>query len=147
MKVGKFVVSFMYSALLIYALFFIRRRRHQGTRYVILNPVHGMIAEFKAFKFDEKGDALNYFSNLFGNIALLVPYTFILIIFYNCKNYRLVFLSAVLLSVSIESLQYIFRVGVADVNDVILNSLGALAGVFIFSKLKKMYTSTDKSVL
>jgi glycopeptide antibiotics resistance protein len=137
MKFVKFVISFLYFLLLADAVFFIGRRRHQGARYVILNPVHGFTNQLKAFKADEKGDALNYFSNLLGNIALLVPYTFILIILYNYRNYRLVFLSAFLISVCIEILQYIFRVGVADINDVILNSLGALSGIFIFSKLGK----------
>ncbi|MEP6747116.1 MAG: VanZ family protein [Bacteroidota bacterium] len=138
MKVVKFVISLVYFFLLVYAVFFIGRRRHQEARYVILNPVQGIAGQLKAFKLDEKGDALNYFSNLLGNIALLVPYTFILIVFYNYKNYRLVFLSAVLISICIEVLQYIFQVGVADINDVIFNSLGALAGVFIFSKFEKM---------
>ena len=140
------MISLIYFLLLAYAVFFIGRRRHQDARYVILNPVHGIIGQLKAFKLDEKGDALNYFSNLLGNIALLVPYTFILIIFYNYRNYRLIFLSAVLISVCIELVQYIFRVGVADINDVIFNSLGALAGIFIFSKFGKKRSQNDQAI-
>lgn len=52
-----------------------------------------------------------------------------------------VLLLGMALSVAIESLQYIFEVGVADVDDVILNTIGACLGYFIITRSKKTLTS------
>jgi len=47
-----------------------------------------------------------------------------MVILFNYKNSRLVLLSVLLLSLSVETLQYVFRVGVADMDDVLLNTAG-----------------------
>ncbi len=46
-----------------------------------------------------------------------------------------------LLSITIETLQYIFNVGVADIDDVILNTIGACAGYFYILHIRKTLAS------
>ncbi|MDE3248481.1 MAG: VanZ family protein, partial [Bacteroidota bacterium] len=38
-------------------------------------------------------------------------------------------------SFSIECIQYIFHIGVADIDDILLNTLGALTGTFFVKKM------------
>jgi glycopeptide antibiotics resistance protein len=137
MKFLKFLFSFVYFIILIYAVFFARRRRHLSVRYVNIVPFKNLINEFRLLNLKESRDVFNYFSNLLGNIALFMPYSFILIVLFDNKNDKSLLLSAFLISVSIELLQYLFCVGVADVDDVLLNTFGALAGILVCRIFKK----------
>jgi glycopeptide antibiotics resistance protein len=60
-----------------------------------------------------------------------------MVVLFNYKNGRLVLLSVFLLSLSVETLQYVFRVGVADIDDVLLNTAGGWAGVWVYLALQK----------
>ncbi len=135
MKFLKFLFSLIYTVLLLYAVFFARRRRHLPERYLNIVPVRNLVKDFHGLTTNR--ETANYFFDLAGNILLFMPYTFILIILYNYKNNRLVWLSAFLLSISIEVLQYAFQVGVADIDDIILNTAGALVGILLCRQLKK----------
>ncbi len=82
------------------------------------------------------------FTNLFGNILLFVPFSFL---FY-CLFYKMhgifILLISVLFSVTIELIQLPMQ-RISDIDDIILNSLGALIGVllgFLVVK-KKIYNS------
>ncbi len=82
------------------------------------------------------------FTNIFGNIGLIVPVSFLFpLAFPNPKSKFIVpFLSGVLLSVSVEFLQLFFMCGAADVDDLFLNSLGSLIGaalIYCFKTGKK----------
>ena len=50
-----------------------------------------------------------------------------------------------LLSLSVEALQYILRVGAFDVTDIINNTLGGLIGLMIFETIKKTVNSSVKA--
>ena len=71
--------------------------------------------------------------NLFGNVAVFMPFGFLLPMFRDSlqKWYRTTALS-LLFSLSIETLQLLTRRGSFDVDDLILNTLGGLAGYWCF---------------
>ena len=123
MRFIKYLFTFIYSSLFVYALFFARRRRNLHERYLNIIPFKNSIRDFQASDFTEKRDVINYFSNLVGNIILFVPYTFILMVWCKYKNGKRILLSVFLLSVLIEVLQYSFRVGVADIDDLLLSDV------------------------
>ena len=137
MKWLKYLFIIFYAALFLYAVFFARRRRHMVQRYLNVYPLKKTIREFQVLNYADKRDVVNFFSNLAGNFILFIPYTFIMVILFNYKNGRLVLLSVFLLSLSVETLQYVFRVGVADVDDVLLNTAGGWAGTWICMLLQK----------
>src|SRR5579864_1143496 len=120
----KGILTMLYLAALTYLTFFARRRRHSYEHEKNLIP-------FQVFRdFSKISDigVFNYFSNLIGNILLFVPIAFVFIsIFRICKLSTILILSF-LLSFTIELLQYIFEVGFADVDDIILNVTGAALG-------------------
>jgi glycopeptide antibiotics resistance protein len=79
--------------------------------------------------------------NIVGNILLFLPWGFLApILFYKTRRFKNVVVSAVLISLFVETTQFIFVVGVADIDDVILNTLGAMVGFYLlyfFEKYKK----------
>jgi len=72
--------------------------------------------------------------NLFGNIVLFLPYGFWAHECFSKKNNNLFFvlITGVLISIIIECCQKIFSLGVFDVDDIILNTIGVLIGAMLF---------------
>ena len=57
------------------------------------------------------------------------------------KSFLIVFLS----SLGIEILQYILKVGIFDIDDLILNCLGGLLGILFYCLLQKLFKSKEKA--
>ncbi len=71
--------------------------------------------------------------NILGNILLLVPIGFLVPLI--CRNlaWRKALLLAVAAGFTIEVMQAVLRVGIFDVDDLILNGLGVMVGYWFFS--------------
>jgi glycopeptide antibiotics resistance protein len=74
-------------------------------------------------------------SNLAGNIALLVPVGLLLPLVFKSINWKKALMLAVTAGLAIECLQVILRVGIFDVDDVILNALGVMVGYWSYKLL------------
>ena len=73
------------------------------------------------------------FLNLAGNVIGFLPFGFFLpILSRRLRNGVLVTMSGFGLSLLVESIQLIFKVGCFDVDDLILNTLGVLFGYLSF---------------
>ncbi len=73
------------------------------------------------------------FINLGGNVMVLMPFGYFLPLYTRKRaGFLTVLCSAFLLSLTIEVIQLIFRVGIFDVDDIFLNSLGGCIGFFIY---------------
>ena len=73
------------------------------------------------------------FLNLAGNVIGFLPFGFFLpILSRRLRNGVLVTMSGFGLSLLVESIQLIFKVGCFDVDDLILNTLGVLFGYLFF---------------
>ena len=78
-----------------------------------------------------------FFINIFGNFLMLMPLSFFAPTLIKGLNKFYKFLIFVILfAVCIEILQILFLTGSCDIDDVILNVLGACVSYFIFQKLK-----------
>ncbi|TVY10814.1 VanZ family protein [Paenibacillus cremeus] len=75
--------------------------------------------------------------NLAGNVGVFVPFGVLLpLLIRSCRSFRrfsLVFLCAI---VSLELLQTVLRVGTSDIDDVLLNYLGAAVGFGLVQIIK-----------
>lgn len=72
-------------------------------------------------------------TNLFGNVIGFIPYGFILpVITHKCRNGLFIVASGFSLSLLVETVQLIAKVGCFDVDDLILNTLGVLLGYLSF---------------
>jgi glycopeptide antibiotics resistance protein len=73
--------------------------------------------------------------NLVGNIALLVPIGFLIPFVCRKMTWKRTLLLAVVAGPVIEILQVVLRVGIFDIDDVILNALGVIIGYLMFTVL------------
>jgi Glycopeptide antibiotics resistance protein len=76
---------------------------------------------------------VDFFYNLYGNIVWFVPMgVFIPALTKRHLGFLRVVLIGALISISIETLQFILNTGVTDIDDVIFNTLGAAVGYLLF---------------
>jgi len=73
--------------------------------------------------------------NLVGNIALLVPIGFLVPFVYPNTTWKKSAALGVVAGLSIEVMQTVLRVGIFDIDDVILNALGVVIGYATFAVL------------
>lgn len=78
--------------------------------------------------------------NVLGNIVLFIPFGILFPIISNKKR-KGVLCAAVIFSLSIEIMQFLFALGSTDVDDLIFNVLGAYVGYFLSSKINKQFKS------
>jgi glycopeptide antibiotics resistance protein len=69
-----------------------------------------------------------------GNILWFVPFGFLLPLLIERHRFVKTMLAGLMFSLAIETLQFVFYKGVAEIDDLILNSLGVLIG-FCLCKL------------
>lgn len=83
--------------------------------------------------------------NIFANILLLLPLGFYFAFFtYKIKKKINWFMGIVIISVIsliIETLQYIFALGVSDIDDIIMNLIGGILGILLFTVINKIDNS------
>ena len=130
----------LYLAFLFYRMFFYA--------YGSYHRVRGKAFEYNLTPFKTVGDF--FFSrgsqsievivyNLLGNIIVFVPLGFLLSLTFNKKKtfIKVVFCSF-LIVLTAESLQLVTRLGVFDIDDLILNLLGACVGYFIYKLIESI---------
>lgn len=133
---GLGVLAFLvYVLLLVYFLFFSegygRGVDPESVYRYNLTPFEE-IRRFWKYR-DVVGD-LAFLENIFGNVVGFIPFGFILPVIVPKMNQGfLIVLSGFLLSLGVETIQLFTRVGCFDVDDLILNTIGALAGYILFT--------------
>ncbi|OGG41356.1 hypothetical protein A2837_02460 [Candidatus Kaiserbacteria bacterium RIFCSPHIGHO2_01_FULL_46_22] len=75
--------------------------------------------------------------NLVGNIVLLVPIGFLVPFVYQNITWKKTLALATATGLAIETMQVVLKVGIFDIDDVILNALGFMIGYFVFVILDK----------
>ena len=86
---------------------------------------------------DNKG--INSFGNLIGNVLAFIPMGYLLPrLFEACRNLFFCMVSVLLFVLGIELFQLLSNFGIFDVDDILLNCLGAFIG-YIFFKILKLF--------
>ena len=80
--------------------------------------------------------------NILGNIVLLIPIGLLVPFVSRKMTWKKSFLLAVTAGLAIEGLQVILRVGIFDIDDVILNGFGVMIGFWIVPLLAMLLRST-----
>ncbi len=76
--------------------------------------------------------------NLLGNFLVFMPFTFFISIFFGkSREYLKMFLTVLVATITIELLQLLFLTGSTDIDDIILNTSGAMLCYYIL-KRKRM---------
>lgn len=110
-------------------MMFLGLNRHQMEDNVVrIQPVYStwkMVENFLLYQYWNE-----IYINILGNILMFIPYGFIGWLFpkYNdLKTLLIYFLSFLIV---IEALQYFTRLGVFDIDDIILNTFGVVIGFY-----------------
>lgn len=82
-------------------------------------------------------------TNVFGNMLMFMPFGFLGIVFPKLNNFRVLILDYLFAIILIESLQYFTRLGVFDIDDVILNTFGVAIGFWIYRWLNRKFIGKD----
>lgn len=143
------LVFIIYISILIYFVFFSdhygRTTGFQDFRYNLT-----LFAEIKRYiNHRDYFTWENLLTNLVGNILVFAPMGILLPIMRKKKTgFFTVFAASFLLSLFIETVQLVFRVGVFDVDDLLMNTIGGGLGyvLFLLGKLHfcRKYTSSQK---
>lgn len=131
----KIIFSIGYGSFLMYALFFARRRRNLTEHFLNLKPIKGTIDNYRHIDPEGNHETFHFYTNLLGNIFLFIPLPVILLCLAVTKSTGRTMLIAFAVSVLVELLQFIFYRGVADIDDILLNLIGAGIGIMIYKHL------------
>ena len=137
------LVFTVYLALLIYFLFFSdvfgRTVTYDDYRYN-LKPFAEITRYFTKVK--EK-DYFLFIINIIGNVALFIPFGFLFPFVSEKRNFKrsinffVTLLVTVLFIVLIEGIQLVTKVGVFDVDDIIMNTIGSVTGYILYRLIRK----------
>ncbi|MGM0883927.1 MAG: VanZ family protein [Bacillota bacterium] len=122
------VVALGYALIMSYLLFYRHRYIGDGFVYNIVpfQTIKRYIVHHDHFNFEI------WFKNLFGNIVLFIPIGIFLPLLHT--KYRRVSAltgASIIMIAVVELIQLLSRVGSFDVDDIILNTLGALLGLMM----------------
>ncbi|MHA8080213.1 VanZ family protein [Aquirufa regiilacus] len=76
--------------------------------------------------------------NLAGNLALLFPLGFVMQESFHYLGRKHIFFIAFIASMLIETTQALFKIGIFDVDDVLLNGMGLLLGYFVYTTMPRI---------
>ena len=133
-RCGGIFLFILYMGMLVYFLFFAESYGRAGEmareyRYNLIPFVE--IRRFWMYR--EQVGNFAMILNIFGNVVGFVPFGYILpVINDRFRNWLLIVVNGFSLSLCVETAQLIFRVGSFDVDDLLLNTLGALLGYVSF---------------
>ena len=138
-KYQKYMLAFtilVYAYILLSIIIF-----KYGSPLEVLSGKMSLFTEYNIIPFKDLYDVkLSHGANMtaiIGNIILFVPLG-ILLQMKNGKTVKNIFYDLGL-SLVFEISQYIFKIGSFDVNDLILNTFGALIGVVIYKVIKALF--------
>ena len=130
----------IYVSLLGYLLFFAESfgRGHIPDGYDKVNLIPFREIQRFIIKWRTVG-TISALLNTLGNVIGFIPYgIFIPILFRRTDGFLKILLIGFLSSLTIETIQLIFDVGVFDVDDLMLNTLGTISGYGLYRVAKKI---------
>jgi len=139
-KRAGWLLFYLYIILLSYFLFF---SEHYGRSYTTEGYRYNLVLFKEIRRFIQYRHQLgieSFVVNVLGNVLAFAPYGFLLPLIK--KKYRgffkIMFLS-ILFSLMVEVIQLFLKVGIFDVDDIFLNTLGGVVGYIIFAISHAIY--------
>jgi len=135
LRLERLIVFIIYIILVLTFTFIVRETliwRYSGKHEAALIPFRQLIGLFK------RPNHMLWFLQIILNIILFIPFGFMFPIIHQ-KLSKATIAFGVLLSLAIEIMQYITGRGLADIDDLINNALGAVIGYFIYRAGKMEY--------
>lgn len=131
---SNFISAMLYIATLIYLLIFFKIILFKSGIYVENKSFNFIPFTFVQEFFYSKTSIDILLKNIFGNIFLFFPMGIILPLKFKILNFKNTAFVCFMLSLILEIIQYSFKVGISDIDDLILNTFGGVLG-FIYFKI------------
>jgi glycopeptide antibiotics resistance protein len=130
----------VYVSGLVYIFFFARRRWVPfSKRSIHIIPFRDKMQYLQTYSTHTRPENIEFYKDLIGNILLFVPFPFLLCYVLAIKSFRKLLLITVTTSFAVEMIQFVFNIGVADIDDLLLNTTGAAIGLLL------LYISSPKN--
>lgn len=141
----------LYSVFIIYIviLFLILFRTSHPSRSMNIVPLRSIFfylsgVDIPAYSQHEITIYSFGFTNLVGNIVLFIPLGVYFTLFNEDKGIKKNILWVFVVSLSAELVQYIFKMGIGDIDDVILNTFGGFIGIAAYKILVVKLKDTNR---
>ncbi|RDW16132.1 VanZ family protein [Oceanobacillus arenosus] len=128
-----FVVSFLGTR-----VFSLRFQADYNASYNIIpfKTILTYLLNFNKYNFD------TWFFNTLGNLILFLPLGVLLpLTFRTIRLPKVIFIS-IILSLTIEVIQFLTKIGAFDIDKIILNTLGCILGFYAFNLIYKLTQKT-----
>jgi len=138
-------IVFGFYLILLFAILF--RTAHQ-IRSINIIPFRSIVSFMTGSDFingTESNEILRAFafSNIVGNIVIFIPMgIYITLLTCNSKIVKTV-LCVFLFSLAVEMVQFVFKLGIGDIDDVILNVLGGFIGAVLYKILYHIFNNQN----
>lgn len=136
------VISGIYLITL-FVLLFVAHRRINNVDYSRYNNTTPLVKLFN-FNWANKKYWWLYYLEILSNLFVFVPFPVAVAVLFNKLSKFKIFIVVLITPVIVELLQLILRVGVFDIDDIILNAAGGVAGIIIYYNfIRKMCLPAD----
>lgn len=136
-RIFSYVVFGSYFLLLIWLVLF-------KLNFNILEVSHVRTINLIPFWYDGSAAFLLHLQEMFYNVLVFIPLGLYVGIFWPDLALWKKVLPCFAVSLLFETLQFAFALGVSDITDLITNTLGGVAGIFLYTLLRRMFR--EKSV-
>jgi len=140
------ILFYLYIILLSYFLFL---SDHYGRGIISEEYRYNLelLKEIKRFiKYREKLGFENFVVNILGNVLAFTPFGFLLpMLKRSYRRFIVIAILSVLFSLAIELIQLYTKVGVFDVDDILMNSIGGILGYIAYSILSSLYRKLQRT--
>ena len=132
-KIKKFSLSviFIYYIILLFNMVIFARYNTINSYNLI--PFKSIIDIFN------NGNIYSIIINILGNLLIFMPLEYFIIELFKVNKFFLNFIISFIIILIIEIMQYIFKVGVLDIDDLILCTLGMMLFYIIYNKTKEKF--------
>ncbi|MBP3840548.1 MAG: VanZ family protein [Bacilli bacterium] len=123
------VIVFIYYVILLFNMVVFARYNSIDSYNLI--PFKSIVDIFK------NGTTYEVIINIFGNLLVFMPLEYFLIELFKVKKFSINFILSFVIILLIELFQYVFKVGILDIDDLILCTFGMMMFYIIYTKIKK----------
>lgn len=122
----------IYTIILLYLMFLGFGREPMEMEIVRVSPIYSTFHFIENRLFFKQ-----YFSiitNFLGNIVMFIPYGLLGILYSKYTHWITLMMDFLIVIIIVEGLQYFTKLGVFDVDDILLNTFGVYIGFWIYKK-------------
>ena len=123
------IIVFIYYVILLFNMVVFARYNSIDSYNLI--PFKSIVDIFK------NGTTYEVIINIFGNLLVFMPLEYFLIELFKIKKFSINFILSFGIILLIELFQYVFKVGVLDIDDLILCTFGMMLFYIIYTRIKK----------